>query len=192
QLSMPVFCALGNRDNCDNLIAGLKDLGGAGTADGFVLYSVEGFAVRLIAMDTQHRERNVGTTCSVRLAALEEMLKEAPDTPTALFMHHPPFEVTTSSHPFQFDDKILADAFLDLVSHHKQVVHMFCGHAHRPFSVDLETCVATVTPSLPPDNRIGEYDDTLADQPLYQLHRWNPDTVRFETSLHPAIVAQAS
>lgn len=186
RLPIPVFFAAGNRDDRANLVAGLKDLGGAGTADGFVIYSVDGFAVRLIAMDTQHREHNIGTTCSARLAALEAMLKEQPDQPTALFMHHPPFEVTTSSHPFQFDDKVLADAFLDLVAHHKQVVHLFCGHAHRPFSVDLETCVATVTPSLPADNRIGEYEGLLKSEPLYHLHRWNPDTVRFETSLRAA------
>ena len=187
-LTIPVFFALGNRDKTDNLVAGLKDLGGASAAGGFLMYSVDGFVVRLIAMDTQHRESNIGTTCSVRLAALEEMLKEAPDTPTALFMHHPPFEVTTSKYPFQFDDKVLADAFLDLVAHHKQVVHMFCGHAHRAFTVDLETCVATVVPSLPPDNRLGDFEGGLKDQPLYQLHRWNPDTVRFETSLHAAVL----
>jgi len=187
-LSIPVYFALGNRDDPKNLVTGLKDLGGAGLADGFVLYSVEGFEVRLIAMDTQHRERNIGTTCSVRLAALEAILKEHPDTPTALFMHHPPFEVTTSSYPFQFDDKVLADAFLDLVACHKQVVHMFCGHAHRSFSVDLKTCRATVVPSLPVDNRLGDYGAGLADQPLYQLHRWNRETMSFDTSLHAAVV----
>ncbi len=187
-LSMPVFFALGNRDNGENLVAGLKDLGGAGLADGFVIYPVEGFPVRLIAMDTQNRDSNIGTTCSVRLAALDKILKQDTHTPTALFMHHPPFEITTSKYPFQFDDKVLADAFLELVAHHKHVVHMFCGHAHRDFSVDLKTCVATVTPSLPPDNRLGSFEPGLADQPLYQLHRWNPDTVRFETSLHAAVL----
>lgn len=188
RLSMPVFFAAGNRDNRANLVEGLKELGGAGLTDGFVIYSIDGFPVRLIAMDTQSREHNIGTTCSVRLTALDAMLKEAQDTPTALFMHHPPFEVTTSKHPFQFDDKTLAEAFLALVASHRQVVHMFCGHAHRPFSVDLGGCAATVAPSLPADNRIGEYEGGFKTEPLYQLHRWNRDARRFETSLHAAIL----
>ncbi len=186
-LPMPTFFAVGNRDERAGVVAGLKDLGGMGTADGFVQYSIDGFPVRLIAVDTQHRERNIGTTCSVRLATLEDMLKEEPDIPTALFMHHPPFEVTTAKDPFQFDDRILANAFLDMVAHHKQVVHVFCGHMHREFSVELETCVATTTPSLPVDNRIS--DGPLEDHPLYQLHRWNGDTVRFETTTHAAILS---
>lgn len=182
-LGVPTYFALGNRDKAENLVAGLKDLGGAALVDGgFLIYGIDGFPVRLIAMDTQHRESNIGTACAARLAALDSLLTEQPDVPTALFMHHPPFEVTTSKYPFQFDDKALADNFLDLIARHKQIVHLFCGHAHRAFSVDLETCVATVSPSLPPDNRLGEFEDALKDQPLYQLHRWNPDAGRFTTT----------
>lgn len=185
-LSVPVYFALGNRDLGKNLVAGLKDLGGAELVDGFLIYSIDGFPIRLIAMDTHHREHNIGTTCSVRLCILDELLKQQPDTPTALFMHHPPFEVTTSKYPFQFDDKVLADAFLDLIAQHKQVVHLFCGHMHRQYSVSLKSCRASCVPSLPSDNRLGEFDAELIGKPLYQLHRWNADTRRFETKLSAA------
>lgn len=185
-LDIPVFFALGNRDSSANLVEGLRDLGCAKLVGGFLIYSVEGFPVRLIAMDTQTRKGRIGTTCSVRLCILEELLEEQPDTPTALFMHHPPFEVPTSKYPFQFDDPVLADAFLRSVAQHKQVVHLFCGHMHRPYGVELATCYASVTPSLPPDNRLGEYEKGWADRPLFQLHRWNPDTLRFETRLTQA------
>ena len=184
-LGMPVFFALGNRDQGANLVEGLKGLGGTKLVGGFLIYSIEGFPVRFIAMDTQNRESRIGTTCSVRLGILEELLKEQPDTPTALFMHHPPFEVPTSKYPFQFDDPSLADAFLQLVARHEQVVHLFCGHMHRQFSVELETCSASVTPPLSPDNRLGEYEADWKERPLFQLHRWNPDTLRFETRLTP-------
>ena len=184
-LGIPVFFALGNRDLGANLAEGLKDLGGANLVDGFLIYSVDGFHVRLIAMDTQNRESRIGTTCSVRLRILEELLEEEPDTPTALFMHHPPFEVTTSKYPFQFDDPALADAFLRLISQNKQIVHLFCGHMHRQYSAELETCWASVTPTLPPDNRLGEYEAGYKERPLFQLHRWNPDVLRFETRLTP-------
>lgn len=181
-LNVPSYFALGNRDLGENLVAALGDLGGAKLVDGFLIYSIDAFPVRLIAMDTQHRDHNIGTTCSVRLGILDQFLKEQPDKPTALFMHHPPFEVTTSKYPFQFDDPVLAEAFLDLVAHHKQVVHMFCGHAHRAFSVDLETCTATVSPSLPADNRLGDFDEPLKSNPIYQLHRWNAGRQGFDTT----------
>lgn len=184
-LDIPVRFSLGNRDRAENMVAGLAGLESANLVDGFLIYSVEGFPVRLIAMDTQNRKDRVGTTCSVRLCVLEELLKEAPDTPTALFMHHPPFEVSTSKYPFQFDDPVLADAFLRVIAHNEQIVHLFCGHMHRPYSAELPTCRASVTPSLPPDNRLGEYEADWAERPLFQLHRWHPDTRRFETHLTP-------
>jgi 3',5'-cyclic AMP phosphodiesterase CpdA len=184
-LDIPVYFALGNRDRGENLVEGLGDLGGAKLVEGFLIYGVDGFPVRLIAMDTQNRESRIGTTCSVRLCILEELLEEQPDKPTALFMHHPPFEVPTSKYPFQFDDPVLADAFLRLIAQHKQIKHLFCGHMHRKFDAELTTCHASVTPSLPPDNRLGEYEADWNERPLFQLHRWSPDTLRFETRLTP-------
>ena len=183
-LDIPVFFALGNRDQGANLVEGLKGLGGTKLVENFIIYGVDGFPVRLIAMDTQNRGSRTGTTCSVRLGILEELLAEQPDTPTALFMHHPPLQVPTSRYPFQFDDPVLADAFLRLIAQHEQVVHLFCGHMHRQFSLELPTCHASVTPSLPPDNRLGEYEAGWEKRPLFQLHGWNPETQRFETRLN--------
>jgi len=184
-LDIPVFFALGNRDQSENLVDGLSGLGGLKLVEGFLIYSIDEYPVRLIAVDTQNRGSRIGTTCSVRLGILEALLKEDPDKPTALFMHHPPFEVTTSKYPFQFDDPVLADAFLRLVEQHKQVMHLFCGHMHRPYGTELGSCYASVTPSLPPDNRLGEYEADWNERPLFQLHRWIPDRMRFETRLTP-------
>lgn len=187
-LDIPVYFSLGNRDLGANLVEGLKDLGGAELEGGFLIYSVDGFPVRLIAMDTQNRKSRIGTTCSVRLCILDELLAEQPDTPTALFMHHPPFRVTAASddYQFQFDDPVLADAFLDLIAQHPQVVHMFCGHMHRNYGTDLATCRASCVPSLPIDNRLGDFSPDLKGLPVYHLHRWMEDAGRFETTLAAA------
>ena len=182
-LTVPVYFALGNRDIVENMVSGLENFNGVEPVGGFLIYSIDKFPVRLIAMDTHHRESNIGTTCSVRLGILDDLLKAQPDQPTALFMHHPPFEVTTSKYPFQFDDPVLADAFMELVAQHKQVVHLFCGHMHRDYSVQLETCRASCVPSLPADNRLGEFEPEFDGKPLYQLHRWNADNANFETKL---------
>jgi hypothetical protein len=185
-LNIPVFFALGNRDNCENLMEGLVGLGGAELVGEFLIYSIDQFPVRLIAMDTQKRKSRIGTTCPIRLGILEELLEQQPDIPTALFMHHPAFEVPTSDYPFQFEHPSLADAFLRLVARHEQVIHLFCGHMHRQFSVELETCNASVSPPLSPDNRLGEYEAGYTEQPLFQLHQWNSDTRRFDSRLTPA------
>ena len=186
-ISVPVHFALGNRDIAKNLVAGLGGLGNtkiaAKTVEGFLIYAIDGFPVRLIAMDTHNRESNMGATCSVRLGILDELLKEKPDQPTALFMHHPPFEVSTSKYPFQFDDQVLADEFLDLISQHKQIAHLFCGHMHRQYTINLKTCTASCVPSLPSDNRLGEFGPEFDGKPLYQLHKWNAKTASFETTL---------
>lgn len=188
-LCVPSYFALGNRDLGENLVAGLGDLGGAQLVDGFLIYSIDGFPVRLIAMDTQHREDNIGTTCSVRLSILDQLLKEQPDKPTALFMHHPPFEVTTSKYPFQFDDPVLAEAFLDVVAQHKQVIHLFCGHMHRQYSAQLKTCRASCVPSLSVDNRLGNFEEPLVSNPIYQMHRWNAELHDFDTTTCAATLA---
>lgn len=181
ELSVPIYFARGNRDISENMLAGLGDLWTGKLVDGFLIYSIDKYPVRLIAMDTHNRESNIGTTCSVRLGILEELLKQQPDTPTALFMHHPPFVVPTSKYPFQFDDQVLADAFLELVTQHKQIVHLFCGHMHRHYTVNLQTCNASCVPSLPVDNRLGEFEAGMDNKPLYQLHKWNGST--FDTTL---------
>lgn len=188
KLGVPSYFSLGNRDKAANLVAGLGDLGGAKLADGFLIYSIDDFPVRLVAMDTQHSESNMGSTCEKRLKILDEFLKEQPDTPTALFMHHPPFEITTSKYRFQFEDMELAEQLLEVIGRHKQVVHLFGGHAHRHYTYDLVGCHATLVPSLPVDNRLGDFEDGLKDHPLYLMHRWHPDTRSFESALHAADV----
>ena len=183
--NIPVFFALGNRDVDVNLVKGLKSLGGAKLVNGFLIYSIEGFPVRLIAMDTQKRKDRVGTTCSVRLGILEKMLKEQPDMPTAIFMHHRAFQVPTSKYLFQFSDTSTADELLGLVESNEQIVQLFCGHMHRQFNVQLETCNASIVPSLSSDNREGYYEQGLTKRPLFQTHRWKPDERRFESQLVP-------
>ena len=116
---------------------------------------------------------------------LEKLLKEQPNTPTAIFMHHPAFQVPTSKFPFQFSDAPAANALLHLIESHKQIVQLFCGHMHRQYNVQLKTCNASITPSLSSDNREGDYEQGLTKRPLFQLHRWKQDHLHFESQLVP-------
>ena len=66
----------------------------------FLQYAIEEYPIRLIALDTIEPSENKGAFCTDRLRWLDETLAAAPDRPTMLFMHHPPFDLAPY-HPYQ-------------------------------------------------------------------------------------------
>src|SRR5579885_2832645 len=89
-LAMPSFVIPGNHDNRDALRSALADDRYL-PANGFLHYVIEDFPVRLVALDTLTPGDHRGTLCAERLAWLDRTLAAAPDRPTVLMMHHPPF-----------------------------------------------------------------------------------------------------
>src|SRR6267378_2762428 len=89
-LPMPLFVIPGNHDAREPLRAAF---GGARylPPDGFIQYVIEDYPLRLVALDTHIPGENGGVLCAARLAWLDEALAMAPDRPTLLMMHHPPF-----------------------------------------------------------------------------------------------------
>ena len=69
----------------------------------FVHYAIDEHSVRLVAVDSLGDGIGPkGDFCHDRLAALDTTLAEAPARPTALFMHHPPFDVPAAPDPFAY------------------------------------------------------------------------------------------
>ncbi|HKU95787.1 MAG TPA: phosphodiesterase, partial [Vineibacter sp.] len=89
-LEMPFYLIPGNHDARDPLRAAFADHRYL-PASGFLQYTIEAQAVRLIALDTLVPGKGHGELCTERLDWLEARLAEQ-DRPTILFMHHPPFE----------------------------------------------------------------------------------------------------
>src|SRR5207244_10788268 len=103
------------------------------------------YPVRLVALDTLVPSQVGGLLCEERLGWLAARLAEAPDRPTVIFMHHPPF-VTGIAH---MDSYGLPSAreFAEVVRRHPQVERILCGHLHRPIQARVGGTLASTAPS---------------------------------------------
>jgi len=176
ELEAPLYVTPGNRDGRAGFTRAFAADGYLAADDAFVHYAVDGYPVRLVALDSLASDGQKGDLCGDRLRALAATLAAAPGVPTAIFMHHPPFEVAGSSRPFQFVRRQATDDLADTVSRHPQVIRIFCGHAHRARSVRIGGAVASTMPSVAVDLRMENDVPADAAAPVYQLHRYAPDT----------------
>lgn len=171
-LKVPLYVTPGNRDGRPGMARAFAVDGYLKVDDAFVHYAVDGFPVRLVALDSLSSDPRKGDMCGDRLRALAATLAAAPGVPTAIFMHHPPFDVVGSSHPFQFVRRQAADDLAATVRRHPQVIRIFCGHAHRPRSVRFGNAVASTMPSVAVDLRLESDAGGDPAAPVYQLHRY--------------------
>jgi len=142
----------------------------------FVHYAVEEHPVRLVTVDSLAADGSAkGDLCHARLAALDATLAKAPAQPTALFMHHPPFDVPTAPDPFSYQRRQAAADLAAVVSRHRHVIRIFTGHMHRPWMAMVGGAAASTVPSVAVDLRKGRYAPTMAERPVYQVHRFEGD-----------------
>ncbi len=174
----------GNRDSRSGLAA--KFLGDRmPQQQPFIIYAVDEFPVRLIGFDTLSSETMMGNLDEPRLAALDEMLAAEGSKPTALFMHHPPFDVPGAEgrHRFPYDRSEAADAFWKVIGRHPNVVHLFCGHSHRLVETIVNGVVCSIMPSVATDLQFGKLPNEAIGKALYMLHRFDERSNTFESSL---------
>lgn len=176
-LQMPFYVTPGNRDS-RAAIRDVFSINDYGPPDkDFIHYAVDVGAIRLVCVDTVHEEgARLGNLCDSRIALLDATLGDAPNAPTALFMHHPPFDVLTSNQPFQFIDREAIEKLGDVIRRHRQIKRVFCGHAHRCYVTDIGNTRASTLPSMATDLRLGDYPEAMISTPVYQVHRFQPET----------------
>ena len=117
-----------------------------GTSDSYLCYCIEDFPVRLIGIDTVTPGNHDGGIGPARLNWLDLKLKEKPDKPTIIFMHHPPFPSGIGhmdKAPFRHREEFRA-----LISRNPQVERVTCGHIHRSISRRFAGTLATVCPAV--------------------------------------------
>jgi 3',5'-cyclic AMP phosphodiesterase CpdA len=174
-LSMPVYVIPGNHDDRANLIASFGAQGDAPLA-GFVQYVVDVAPVRLIALDTNIPGHGAGYLCAERLGWLEQRLAEAPDRPTLLFMHHPPFP--TGLAPFDQIGLENADALGAIVARHPQIERIVAGHVHstlqRRFHGTIAMTCSSTAYRLLPDLQRPVGLAAIMEPPVCLLHVWGP------------------
>jgi 3',5'-cyclic-AMP phosphodiesterase len=177
-LKQPVYVIPGNHDERDAMRRAFAAEGYLPAA-GFLHYAIEHHPLRLVALDTVIPGEGGGRLCEERLDWLDSTLDEAPERPTLIIMHHPPF-ATGIAHM----DRIGLDgaaAFAAVLARHPQVERVLCGHLHRPIQARVGgRSIASTAPSTAHQVALDLSADGPArfmmEPPGYQLHLWQPKT----------------
>ena len=177
-LEIPLVVVPGNHDRRGPFRAAFAGNDFLPDGDGPLHQVIDAFPVRLIGLDTLDE---AGTDGSGRIDAagcawLEARLAEAPERPTVVFMHHPPF-ATGIGHM----DAIAcrgAEALAEVIARHPQVERVLCGHVHRPVTLRWAGTVASIAPSVAHqvalELREGRPSAFVLEPPALQLHLWLP------------------
>ena len=135
---------------------------------------IEDHALRIVAVDTLVPGKIGGALCEDRLHWLDKTLAAAPDKPTLVLMHHPPF-VTGVDQMDQHGFHGCA-ALAEIIAHHPQIERILCGHLHRTIESRFAGTIVGTAPStahqLVLDLRPGASLRFALEPPGYQLHHW--------------------
>jgi len=175
-LPMPVYLIPGNHDSREKMRAEFADHDYFPRGDGFLHYVVDGFPVRLIALDTIVPGHDGGLMCDERLAWLDARLAEQPGRPTVIFMHHPPFPTGIR----RMDGIGLggADRMGQIVARHPNVERILCGHLHRPIEARWHGTLVRTAPSTAHQVSLDlaekpEFLMFAMEPPAFLLHVWD-------------------
>lgn len=180
---MPVYSIPGNHDTREGLLHAFPD---TPVSDGFIQYAVEQDGLRILFLDTLEIGRHGGAFCEIRAQWLREELHAHPDTPTLIFMHHPPV-ISGIDWMDPAPDEGWMVRFGEAIAGHSQIRAIHCGHLHRQITTSFQGVVLSVTPSVAPlvamdlrpidpeapDNR----DLITTEPPTYAVHRWSDSTL---------------
>jgi len=173
RLSMPVFVIPGNHDRRENLRAGLTF---TSSDPVYIQYAVDDFPVRLVMLDTVVPGAGHGELRPEQLDWLDQTLAAAPDKPTLIGMHHPPFTCGIA----HMDSIALRDPdrFAAVIARHPQVARIVCGHHHRPIFGRVAYAIASVAPSVAHQVEFSLLPDDPGafnfEPAAFHLHRWTP------------------
>ena len=177
KLIPPVFVIPGNHDQREVLRQAFASESYMPAADApFINYAVEQFPIRLIGLDTTVSGHHHGMMCEDRLRWLDRTLGARPDTPTLIFMHHPPFR--TGIQWMDASGLHGGRKMQEIVARHRQIVRVACGHIHRPIHLVWGGTIASVAPStchqVALDLSAGDGFGFIMEPRAIQLHVWDP------------------
>ncbi len=129
-MPLPVHLCIGNHDNRETFRSVFTYEPRYVTGE-FVQYAVDDLAShRLVMLDTHLAGTASGLLCEARLDWLDETLAARPETPTLVFLHHPPFK--THIPPLDAIGLDGIDGLAAVIARHPQVRSLHAGHVHRP------------------------------------------------------------
>ncbi|MCA8927127.1 MAG: phosphodiesterase [Alphaproteobacteria bacterium] len=181
-LKAPLVAIPGNHDSREGFAAAFADAPWLPAGGPFLHFTVEDAGpLRLVCLDTVVPGQPYGALCADRLAWLEAQLAAAPERPTVVACHHPPFATGLTG-----TTKVGLDRggpeFAAILSRHPQVQRLICGHSHRPIVGTFGGRPVWVAPATCYQFEAGfSAVNTLAltrEPPGYSLHRWLDDPVQ--------------
>jgi 3',5'-cyclic AMP phosphodiesterase CpdA len=175
-LAIPVYMIPGNHDRREVLKTEMAGWPGLSPENDFIQYAVDNLPVRLVMLDTVVPGAGWGELCDARLNWLDQTLAAAPEKPTIVVMHHPPF-VCGIAHMDAINLRN-SDAFVAVIGKHRQVERILCGHHHRPVFARVAHAIASIAPSVAHQVELDLHGGTkgffVMEPPAFQIHLWNP------------------
>ncbi len=176
-LTMPSYVIPGNHDDRGQIREVFGGDGYFARVGEFLHYTVEGFDLRLVALDTHDPGKESGLLCQGRLDWLDARLAEARDRPALIFMHHPPFDAGIAD--FDIIGLSGRDGFAEIIARNPQVQAIACGHVHRDIALSWCGTLVAVTPSTGYQYALELDPDTatrkVAEPPAARLFLWSPE-----------------
>ncbi len=178
-IHIPVYVIPGNHDRRALMKTVLGHLPGVAEDEEFVHYVVEQGPLRLVMLDTLVPDRPHGELCPRRLDFLRRALAAAPDRPTVIVMHHPPFLCGIE----HVDGIILRepDVFAGIVAANPQVQAVLCGHHHRMIISRIGTAIVQIAPSAAHQLELALVPGTpggfVMEPAAFLVHRWDGGTL---------------
>ena len=170
----PVYVLAGNKDDRANLRAAFAPFGYLARDSKFIDYTIEGYPLRLIAVDTLSTGSNKGDFCSERVRRLTDMIDAVPGKAIAVFAHHPPFEVMVGPERLHFETPEMMERLRQALQHSGRVIAVFSGHVHRAAEGHVGRIRASVVQCIATPLRKGTYPPHMKTHPVYHLHRYEP------------------
>ncbi len=196
-LASPVYVIPGNHDDRDNFRRAFRAAGHDYLPEsGPLHYVAQVGPVRIVALDTLVPGTPGGSLDATQLAWLDARLGEAPDAPTLVVQHHPPFRTGIEL----MDGMGLADidAEAAVIARHPQVERILCGHLHRDictrFAGTLAATIASTAHQVQLDLRDPGGLAIASEPPACALHLWRGGALVSHTSYidaHPVPVVLA-
>lgn len=167
----PVHVLPGNHDDRARLRVAFG-LPGAGGEP--VNYSVEADPLRLVLLDSNVPGQDPGRFGPRDLAWLEATLREEPERPTLLALHHTPLSTGLPGWDAINLDPAEIEALGAVIARHPQLRAIVGGHLHRIATASLADCPVLSAPSTylqsRPDFNFEAEDVEMVGPPGFALH----------------------
>lgn len=173
-LSAPLITVPGNHDDRAQLRSRFPALPPGGPDDP-IDHVLDLDVLRLVFLDTSVPGATGGAVSPDQITWLDGVLDEAPDRPTIVFQHHPPFATGIG---FMDQDAFRGAAeYAAVLARHPQVELVSCGHIHRSTVHRFARTVACTWPAtcVTIDLVLGDQPVSYTDEPVgFALHLWQP------------------